>query len=285
MKTRVAFVFGILFFVLKFANAQNVSCPVSNAEKVFMEDALNKFVLDSLYTADFSGVDPNGFLAKAHFAYASTLLGQIRFQGANSDPGIRESASLTELCTEAKAFERTCRSDSTEPPDGRFWKEHDLCVQITCEAKGIYRADIHWSVIPQQENSRFAYNATKKQEIIYDPTPSLTWRLNDRIPGRLLVTGELLATGMVKREGSKNLRFTYTGNLTAVTTEEEGLSSFILHMTFPSVSLIPARAELLLHRHSDSSANGTITVGESTMATLTVLPGQPLQIRWIPACQ
>jgi hypothetical protein len=273
----------ITLFGLQYAFAQSSGCQLTDLERQLVEDATENFVLDALFTAG-SGVNPDGFPAKVHFGYASTLLGQIPFQGQRSDVGIRESASLTELCTGPKTFAPTCRSQNTEPAEDRFWKEHDVCVEISCEAKGIYKADIQWSSL-QIENTRFSYNAAKKQEIIYDPAPSVVWRLNDKVSGRLIVTGELLSSARVKQRDGKAVRAIYTGNVTAITTHDDGLFSLVLNMTFPGLGgLTPVRAELLLHRHDASSANGSIQRGDNTLANLTLLPGQPLKIEWTASC-
>ena len=279
----VLFVFLSFFLLNSTLFAQSGNCPVSDSERNFMEDALQKFVFDAVFTAG-SGVNPNGFPTKVHFGYASTLLGQIRFDGGKSDPGIRENASLPELCTEQKTFEPTCRSQNIEP-ENLFWREHDVCVQISCEAKGMYKAEMEWITLPGGEKTRFSYSATNRQQIVYDPAPVVTYRLIDRIPGRLIVTGQLLASAIIKKTG-ENVRALYEGDFTAVSTEQaEGLSSLILHMSFPSVSATPTRAELLLHRHTDSAANGSIEVGDRTLANLTLRPGQALEISWIAACR
>lgn len=274
----------LLFFCfgLQSATAQPAACPFTNFEKALVEDAINKFALDAIFSSG-SGVFPGGFPTKVHFAYSSTLLGQVRAASGKFDPGIREHASLTELCTAPKTFQRTCRSESGVPSEERFWETHDVCVEISCQAKGIYQAEIEWISFPDEEPA-FRYDATKKQEIIYNPSPSVTWRLDDTAPRRIIVTGDLISFARVKQDGSKTIRVNYSGNVTAVTTDE-GLSSLVLQMTFPALGgLIPARAELFLHRHDDPSANGTIAVGERTLANLTLRPGEPVEIAWIAEC-
>ena len=270
-----------LFFGLQSATAQPAACPFTNSEKALVEDAINKFTLDAIFSAG-SGVFPGGFPTKVHFAYSSTLLGQVRSAGGKFDPGIREHASLIELCTKPKTFDRTCRSASGVPSEERFWEEHDVCVEISCLAKGIYQAEIEWISLPD-EKPAFSYDATKQQEIIYNPSPSVTWRLDDTAPRRIIVTGDLTSFAKVKQDG-KTVRVHYSGNVTAVTTDQ-GLSSLVLQMTFPTLGgLIPPRAELFLHRHDDPSANGTISIGDRTLANLILRPSEPLEITWVAEC-
>ena len=285
---RIAF-FIFLMIATQFGGVQigePQSCPFFDSEKEVIENAIQSFVLDSLFAAEFSGIEPNGFPSKGHLAYASTLLGQIRSGGVKSDPGVRESASLTELCTAPVTFEPVCRSEGNEPAEDRFWKEHDVCVQISCEAKGMYRANIRWSPLPNGESRKFTYSAVKKREITYLKNPDITWRFNDTIPRRLIVTGDFFSTAEVVIPEAKKIRATYTGDVTVVVTERDGIDAFILHMTFPGLrSLTPARADLLLHHHDQESAEGTISVGEIQLASLQLRPGEPLKITWTPACK
>ncbi|HSE42599.1 MAG TPA: hypothetical protein VLH08_17660 [Acidobacteriota bacterium] len=279
---------GLLFAlcgVLLISTVDAQECVLSTNEKKVVEDAIQKFFLDSLYVAAFSGIHPNGVSSKGELAYSSTLLGTIPFQGSKSDAGVRALVFLNEICSAPKSFPPTCTSQTPETFTGSFWKSHDACAQMFCDAKGLYRIEINWTEVPDKTNGSFSFDASDRQKIVYFKNPKSTWRYNDTINNRLIVSGEQSVDATIVLKDGTRIRGHHIGSFSAISTEEDGLFSFVLNMSFPAYrSLTPLRIELALHRHDADSANGSIQHGDTTLATMILHPGQPLQIDWLNSC-
>ncbi len=250
-------------------------CPVGALAQHFVEEAVTELLDNAHFVAEMS--HDNGVVDRA---YALSLIGV--------DEGSFGTATLVEACTEPMTFDLFC--EAANNPEGEpvspFWMTRDRCLILGCEAEGISTMHVYMTMQPRTEPDDphpLTYDTTHDATAVYDPNPSIIWRVDATNVGMMVVSADVSLALTITPTGEEPTDLRHEG--TVVVTKADGeISSVRLALTFSALSNVEPPVAIDVELDATGDGSGTVTGGGETLATVAISLDSPLTFTWEGEC-